>query len=357
MKTSLFDYNLPRELIAATPPQRREDARLLVVHRATGQIEHRTFSDVGDYLRSGDLVVVNNSRVIRARIHGKRMATGGGVEFLLLERVAQTPTNDTWRVMCRPAKKLKPGEVVYFANKRLTATITHYLDEGEREAEFSAPDVLAWLDEIGEVPLPPYIVQRRREMSEEGHAAPPVDDVARYQTVYARDPGSIAAPTAGLHFTDSMLGELRQKGIETAAVTLHVGAGTFKPVECEDIENHPMHSERFSISQETADAVNRAKAEGRRIVAVGTTSVRTLESAADENGIVRAGETTTSLLIMPGYQFRAVDALITNFHLPRSTLLMLVSAFANRDLILHAYEEAVRERYRFFSYGDAMMIL
>ncbi len=356
MRTDLFDYELPRELIAAEPAARRDESRLLVLERATGRVEHRVFRDIAGLLEPASLMVVNDSRVFPARLHGRRMATGGGVEFLLLDRLPRGEGDgDRWRVMCRPAKKLKPGEEVYFAGKRLTVRVLHYAAEGERDVEFSVPDVMPWLDEIGEVPLPPYIVQRRREsgIRAEDEAAL---DRERYQTVYARDPGSVAAPTAGLHFTPELLAALEARGIGRTAVTLHVGAGTFKPVEVENVEDHPMHSERFEVSAESAGAVNRARAAGRRIVAVGTTSVRTLESAADESGRVSAGWRDTRLMIAPGYRFRTVDTLITNFHLPRSTLLMLVSAFAGREAVLAAYAEAVREGYRFFSYGDAMLI-
>lgn len=361
MRTDLFGYHLPRELIAAEPAARREESRLLALDRATGRIEHRTFTDIADYLRQGDLLVANDSRVVRARLHGKRLGTGGRVEFLLLERMPRGgATWDVWRVMCRPAKKLKPGETVYFANKQLEARVKHYLGEGEREVEFSVPDVLPWLETLGEVPLPPYILQRRRELGAQGQWNPSFsgsEDAERYQTVYAREPGSVAAPTAGLHFTEELLRRLRERGISFAPLTLHVGPGTFKPVEVSEVERHPMHTEEFSIPGATADAVNLAREEGRRVVPVGTTSVRSLESAVDERGRVRGGSFSTSLMILPGYRFRIADAMITNFHLPRSTLLMLVSAFAGRELILHAYEEAIREQYRFYSYGDAMLIL
>jgi S-adenosylmethionine:tRNA ribosyltransferase-isomerase len=364
LRTDLLDYHLPRELIAAEPAARREDSRLLVLDRASGAITHRAFSDIGGHLRPGDLLVVNDSRVIPARIHGRRLATGGAVEFLLLERVAPPPgeaaAGDRWVVLCRPAKKLKPGEQVYFANKRLEARVVHYRGEGEREVEFSVPDALPWLDGLGEMPLPPYIIQRRREMHLAG-ADPKTlllpADHERYQTVYAREPGSVAAPTAGLHFSPELLARLAAAGVERAAVTLHVGPGTFRPVETDDTDRHAMHAERFTVPPETADAVNRARREGRRVVAVGTTSVRTLESACGGDDAVAPGSRETRLMIAPDHRFRAVDALLTNFHLPRSTLLMLVFAFAGRERVLAAYEEAIRERYRFYSYGDAMLIV
>jgi S-adenosylmethionine:tRNA ribosyltransferase-isomerase len=267
-------------------------------------------------------------------------------------------------VLCRPARKLKPGEVVYFDNKRLIATVRHYSGMGEREVEFECPDIFAWLDKIGEVPLPPYILQRRREMAAECRRAgtrrpvfPDSEDAERYQTVYAREPGSVAAPTAGLHFTNDLLRDLRDQGVEQAAITLHVGTGTFKPVETEQVEDHSMHVEHFTITPATVAAVNAAVSDRRRVVAVGTTSVRALETIADEHGLVHAGHFDTQLMIIPGYRFKSVAALLTNFHLPRSTLLMLVCAFAGTDFVLAAYEEAIRERYRFYSYGDAMLIL
>ncbi|MBX7245039.1 MAG: tRNA preQ1(34) S-adenosylmethionine ribosyltransferase-isomerase QueA [Candidatus Sumerlaeaceae bacterium] len=358
MRTDLFEFSLPHELIAAVPTEMREGSRLMVLHRNKGSIEHRRFVEIGSYLKPGDLLVVNDSKVIRARIHGKRLETGGSVEMLLMERTGQSGLTDRWNVLCRPAKKLKPGQVVYFANKELTATVLHYTGEGEREVEFSAPDVMPWLDQIGEVPLPPYIIQRRREMGLADPLKPAdMDDNSRYQTVYAREPGSIAAPTAGLHFSPELLASLEANGVQRAAVTLHVGLGTFKPVEVEEVEDHPMHTEHYEISEGTAAAINSAKAEGRRVIAVGTTAVRTLESSVAEDGSVRAGRFDTALMLTPGSNFRVVDAMVTNFHLPRSTLLMLVSAFAGREFILRAYAEAVREEYRFFSYGDAMLLL
>lgn len=379
MRTELFDYELPRELIAAEPAERREEARLLVLHRGEPpRFEHRRFSDIGDYLRPGDLLVVNDSRVLRARLRGVRAATGGQVELLLLERggAAAPPsatTCDTWTALARPARRMRTGEELLFGTGRddfpggpLRARVTGEGEAGLRIVEFDTPDLLPWLDRLGEIPLPPYIEQRRKEMAAAG-LLPRVDDAVRYQTVYARSPGSVAAPTAGLHFTPELLARLRERGIQSVPVTLHVGPGTFKPVETETITEHPMHSERYSISPEAAEAVNRARREGRRVVVVGTTSVRALESAAldaatdaaGESGAgeLRPGDYETRLMIAPGYRFRIVDALLTNFHLPRSTLLMLVSALATREAVLAAYAEAVRERYRFYSYGDAMLIV
>jgi S-adenosylmethionine:tRNA ribosyltransferase-isomerase len=356
MKIDLFDYHLPKELIAATPIEPRDQARLLVMNRGLLTIEHSIFARIGEYLQPGDLLVLNDSKVIRARLHGKRASTSGHVEFLLIERMGAEQGRDRWRVICRPAKKLRPGEVVYFANNRLHATILRYLDVGEREVEFDCPDVLARLDEIGEIPLPPYILQRRRELFRGGPLVLP-EDAEYYQTVYAREPGSVAAPTAGLHFTEELLSQLQANGIGIARVTLHVGPGTFRPVEVEDVEQHRMHEERYFVPTETVEAIARTKATGHRVVAVGTTVVRTLEAAASATGNVVAGAGSTNLMIIPGYQFKVVDALITNFHLPRSTLLMLVCAFAGREFTLSAYQQAVEQRYRFFSYGDAMLIL
>ncbi len=356
MRIDLFDYVLPKELIAATPAERREQARLMVLHRSENKVEHTVFADIGRFLRSGDLLVVNDSKVIPARLHGKRMATGGHVEFLLVERTGQDAERDRWIVICRPAKKLKPGEQVYFANKKLLATVLRYAGEGEREVEFHCSDVLALIEDIGEVPLPPYIVQRRRELFGRDHVVLP-EDREWYQTVYAREPGSIAAPTAGLHFTPELLEKLQSSGIQLARVTLHVGPGTFRPVETEEVEQHRMHEEHYWIPPETVAMVEATRKNGGRVVAVGTTVVRTLESAADESGRLKSGHSSTALMIIPGYRFRVVDALVTNFHLPRSTLLMLVCAFAGREFVLEAYREAVAQRYRFFSYGDAMLIL
>lgn len=358
MRTDLFDYHLPKELIAAEPAPDRTASRLLVVHRATGQFEHLHFADIGRFLNPGDLLVLNDTRVFPARIHGKRLETGGRVEFLLLKRTGCTadPPCDRWHVICRPARKLKPGEIVYFASKKLHARVLHYVSEGEREVEFDTGDIHPWLDRIGEVPLPPYIIQRRREMhSPSGFSAE--RDTERYQTVYARETGSVAAPTAGLHFTQALLDSLRTRGIEITALTLHVGPGTFKPVETETVEQHPMHTEYFTIPLSCAESVNRARAQKRRIVAVGTTSVRALESVALPDGTIPGGSYETGLLIAPGYEFKTAQALVTNFHLPRSTLLMLVSAFAGRELVLSAYAEAVRLGYRFYSYGDAMLLV
>ena len=364
MKTNLFDYELPRELIAAHPPERREDARLLVLDRTTGSTSHRTITDLTTLLRPSDLLVVNDSRVIPARLHVRRVTTGALVELLLLERLrpadgGANPTTDVWRVMARPARKLKTGEEIELPGGGPRGRVLGEPTASERDIAFATPDILPWLEALGEIPLPPYIVQRRRESAGTDERASRVDtpaDRERYQTVYAAASGSIAAPTAGLHFSHDLLAILEAMGVQRAAVTLHVGAGTFKPVETEDVHDHVMHSERFFISPETAAAVNSARAAGRRVVAVGTTAVRSLESAASAQGIVTPGEYVTKLMITPGYSFKAVDVLLTNFHLPESTLLMLVSAFAGREQVMAAYQEAVKEKYRFFSYGDAMLI-
>ena len=363
MKTDLFDYDLPRELIAAHPPERREDARLLVLDRATGTTQHRAITDLTMLLRPGDLLVVNDSRVVPARLHVRRVTTGALVELLLLERLRPTAGEaaaiDMWRAMARPARKLKTGEQIELPGGGPSGHVLGEPTASERDIAFSTPDILPWLEKLGEIPLPPYIVQRRRETAGTVEHATRVDtpaDRERYQTVYAAAPGSVAAPTAGLHFSHELLEKLEAIGVQRTAVTLHVGAGTFKPVETEDVRDHVMHSERFSVSPETAAAVNSTRAEGRRVVAVGTTAVRSLESAGNEQGVVTPGEYSTKLMITPGYTFKTIDALITNFHLPKSTLLMLVSAFAGREQVMAAYHEAVKEKYRFFSYGDAMLI-
>ena len=364
MKTDLFDYDLPRDLIAAHPPERREDARLLVLDRASGKTDHRAITDLTTLLRPGDLLVVNDSRVIPARLHVRRSTTGALVELLLLERlhlaiVGTDAIIDTWRVMARPARKLKAGEQIELPGGGPSGHVLREPTASERDIAFATSDILPWLEKLGEVPLPPYIMQRRRETADTEAPATRVDppaDRERYQTVYAAAPGSVAAPTAGLHFSHDLLAKLEATGVQRTAITLHVGAGTFKPVETEDVRDHVMHSERFVISPETAAAVNDARAAGRRVVAVGTTAVRALESAANAKGMVTPGDYATKLMITPGYRFKSVDALITNFHLPKSTLLMLVCAFADREQVMAAYHEAVQEKYRFFSYGDAMLI-
>lgn len=337
MKVTDFDYELPKELIAQHPMEPRDHSRLLVVDKVTGETEHRHFYDLINYLRPDDLLVFNDTRVIPARLHGFK-DTGAHVEVFLLTRLNQTD----WEVLVRPGKKLQMGAHIQFSEE-LGCTIVDHTDFGGRVARFEFNGVFEEiLDRLGEVPLPPYITEK-------------LEDKERYQTVYNRDPGSAAAPTAGLHFTEELLRKIREKGCEEVFVTLNVGLGTFRPVTEENIEDHPMHREFYSVSQAAADAINRAKAEGRRIVAVGTTAVRTLESAGAD-GMVKAGSSWTQIYIYPGFQWQMVDALVTNFHLPQSTLLMLVSALSSREVMLRTYAEAVREKYRFFSFGDAMFI-
>ena len=355
LRISEFEYELPPELIADKPADHRELSRLLVLDKNSGERSHSHFCEIGHWLRPGDLLVMNNSRVMRARLYGTRVPSGGKVEALLLEPSADACSVGCcrWVAMCRPAKRLVLGERVRFGDGAIEGVVRGVLDEGQRVFEFPVPDILPILDEIGELPLPPYIVRRRREL---GLPIIQAADDDRYQTVYARPQGSVAAPTAGLHFTSQLLDQLRATGIETAEVTLHVGAGTFKPVEVEDIAEHKMHTEHYTISDDAANRINQARREGRRVVAVGTTTTRCIEASAQATGCVVPGLAATCIMIAPGYKWRVTDALITNFHLPRSTLLLLVSALASREAILDAYAEAVRMRYRFFSYGDAMFI-
>ena len=343
-----FDYELPEELIAQKPADKRDASRLLVVHRETGETEHKHFYDILEYLTEGDCLVLNNSKVLPARLYGIKEGTGAKVEFLLIKRI----DGDRWETMVRPGKRLKPGDSVMFSeDPLLKADIIDYGNDGTRIVELSYDGIfMERLEEIGSMPLPPYI-ERQSEN----------EDRDRYQTVYCREEGSVAAPTAGLHFTEELLEKARAKGVELAYVTLHVGIGTFRPVKCENIEDHSMHFEEYHIDEKTAEIINRAKAEGRRVISVGTTSTRTVESAAyfDEEKDcwqVRSGENSTGIFIYPGYEFRIIDSLITNFHLPKSTLLMLISALYDREKILEVYQEAIREKYRFFSYGDAMFI-
>ncbi len=338
MKLSDFYYDLPKELIAQHPAAQRDHARLMLYDRKSGAVSHKYFYDLVDELQEGDVLVFNDSRVIPARLYGKRVPTGGKVEFLLLAPVGE----DRWEVLVNPGKKALPGTAVEFP-ENLTAHVLERTDFGGRIVSFEYGGVFDdIIDKIGEMPLPPYIHEK-------------LDNPDEYQTIYARERGSAAAPTAGLHFTEELLDKIRAKGVETVFVTLHVGLGTFRPVEEENIEDHEMHSEFYSIAPEAAEAINRAKTEGRRIIAVGTTSMRTLESAGVA-GQVQAGSGQTNIFIYPGFTFHIADALITNFHLPESTLLMLVSALSTRENILRAYEIAVQEKYRFFSFGDAMFI-
>lgn len=339
-----FDYDLPEELIAQHPADKRDESRLLVVDRKTGRLEHRHFYNILEYLNPGDCLVMNNSKVIPARLFGIKEITGAKVEFLLTRRIK----NDIWEVMVRPGKKLHVGDRVSFMEDgSFAAKIIDHGEGGTRIVRFEYEgDFHELLDRIGKIPLPPYI---ERESGDE--------DKERYQTVYCKEEGSVAAPTAGLHFTEDLLQQALEKGIKIAYVTLHVGIGTFRPVKCENIEEHHMHFEEYEIGEESASIINETRRTGGRIISVGTTSTRTLESAADEDGVVRAGHGNTDIFIYPGYRFKVIDCLITNFHLPKSTLLMLISALYNRENILAIYKEAVEQKYRFFSYGDAMLII
>lgn len=337
LKTSDYYFDLPQELIAQDPLADRTSSRLLVMNRRTGEIEHRIFRDITEYLRPGDTIVLNDTKVIPARLLGTKEGTGAGVEILLLKRLGDRQ----WETLVRPGKKLKPGARVSFGDGSLRAVILDVLDGGNRLVEFEYEGIFEEiLDKLGEMPLPPYITHK-------------LQDKNRYQTVYARYEGSAAAPTAGLHFTQDLLEEIRKKGVRTAFVTLHVGLGTFRPVKVDDVTAHHMHTEWYNVSEEAAELINRTHEEGHRVICVGTTACRTVESAADQDGIVRAGADDTSIFIYPGYRFRVMDALITNFHLPESTLVMLVSAFAGRENVLGAYKKAIEEKYRFFSFGDA----
>ena len=340
MDVKEFKYNLPEELIAQVPISKRDESRLMVLDRENKTIEHKVFKDILDYLKPGDCLVRNNTKVIPARIYGKK-ETGANVEFLLLNNIE----GDIWETIVRPGNKLHIGTKVIFGEGLLVAEILDTMEGGTRKVEFTYDGIFnEILDEIGLMPLPPYIHEELKEKD-------------RYQTVYAKYQGSSAAPTAGLHFTDELLEKIKEKGVEIANVTLHVGIGTFRPVKVEKIEDHHMHSEHFYIKKEDVEKINKTKQNGGRIISVGTTSTRVLESIADENGLVKEVESDTSIFIYPGYKFKCVDSLITNFHLPESTLLMLVSALAGKEYIMNAYEEAVENKYRFFSFGDAMIII
>ena len=337
LKTSDYYFDLPQELIAQDPLKDRAASRLLVMNTKTGEIEHRIFSDIKEYLQPGDTLVLNDTKVIPARLLGTKEGTGAGVEILLLKRLRA----NQWETLVRPGKKLKPGARVTFGDGSLKAVILDILEEGNRLVEFEYEGIFEEvLDRLGEMPLPPYITHK-------------LEDKNMYQTVYARYEGSAAAPTAGLHFTQELLDEIRAMGVNTAFVTLHVGLGTFRPVKVDDVTSHHMHTEWYQVSEEAAQLINRTHQHGHRVICVGTTACRTVESASDEDGIVHAGSDDTSIFIYPGYRFKVMDALITNFHLPESTLIMLVSAFAGREQVLGAYEEAIRLGYRFFSFGDA----
>ena len=341
MKTSDFFYDLPEELIAQDPLEDRTASRLLVLDRKTGVVKHKIFSDVIDYLNKGDCLVINNTRVIPARLIGEKEGTGGKVEVLLLKRRA----NDVWETLVKPGKKLRPGARVIFGDGRLKAEILEIAEEGNRLVRFYYEGIFEEiLDSLGEMPLPPYITHK-------------LEDKEMYQTVYAKYDGSAAAPTAGLHFTKELLSRIEEKGIKIASITLHVGLGTFRPVKVDDVNNHHMHTEWYEVNAEAADIINETKRNGGRVICVGTTSCRTIESVADENGYMKAKTGETDIFIYPGYKFKVMDGLITNFHLPESTLVMLVSAFAGKENVLAAYETAVKERYRFFSFGDAMILI
>lgn len=336
-----FYYELPRELIAQDPLEDRSGSRLLVLNRSTGETEHHIFREIREYLRPGDCLVVNDTKVIPARLIGSREGTGAKIEVLLLKRRA----DDVWETLVKPGKKARPGVRLCFGDGLLRGEVLEVVEDGNRLIRFTYEGIFEEiLDRLGQMPLPPYITHQLKDRN-------------RYQTVYAKHDGSAAAPTAGLHFTPELLDEIRKKGVQIAHVTLHVGLGTFRPVKVEAIEDYHMHSEFYVVEEEQARIINETRAGGGRIIAVGTTSCRTLESAADEDGVLRAGSGWTDIFIYPGYEFRLTDCLITNFHLPESTLLMLVSALAGRERILKAYEAAVKERYRFFSFGDAMFII
>lgn len=340
MKVSDFDFYLPEELIAQHPLEKRDTSRLMVLDKKTGDIEHKVFKDIIEYLNEGDTLVLNNTRVMPARLIGAKEGTGGKIEFLLLKRLE----GDKWECLAKPGKSAKPGRRFEFGDGKLKCEVLEVLDTGNRIIEFEYDGIFEEvLDSLGEMPLPPYIHER-------------LEDRERYQTVYSKEKGSAAAPTAGLHFTEELLKEIKEKGVNIVYLTLHVGLGTFRPVQVDDINDHIMHSEFYQLSKESADIINNTKKNGKRVIAVGTTSTRTLETIAEDNGTVKEASGWTDIFIYPGYKYKVVDNLITNFHLPESTLIMLVSALAGRDNVLNAYNEAVKEKYRFFSFGDAMFI-
>ena len=342
MKTSDFFYELPQELIAQTPVEPRDSSRLMVLDKESGKIEHRVFSDLLEYLKEGDCLVLNNTRVIPARIYGVKKETGAVVEFLLLKQ----RENNIWECLCKPGKRAKIGSEFVFGEGITECEVVDITEDGNRIIQFKcdSKEIYNVLDKIGKMPLPPYITEELKNGE-------------RYQTVYSKELGSAAAPTAGLHFTEEMLEKIRNMGVNICYVTLHVGLGTFRPVKVDDVTNHKMHSEFYSLPKETANIINETKKNGKRVISVGTTSTRTLESVASKYGEIKEDEGDTEIFIYPGYEFKAIDAQITNFHLPESTLIMLVSAFAGYDNIMNAYNEAVKEKYRFFSFGDAMLII
>ncbi len=341
MKKSLFNFNLPQELIAQTPIEPRDHSRLLKLNKETGEVSHHHFYDIIDFLNEGDLLVVNDSRVIPARLYGNKKNTGAGIEFLLLERKEK----DVWEILVKPGKKALKGAEFEFGNGLLTAEIVEVKPDGNRLARFKCEeDIFVVLEKIGQMPLPHYITEELK-------------DRERYQTVYSRELGSAAAPTAGLHFTKELMEKIRAKGVKIAYVTLHVGLGTFRPVKADNVEEHHMHSEHYEMSKATAELINETKEKGGRVIAVGTTSCRTIESVAQKEGTIKASEGYTDIFIYPGYEFKVLDGIITNFHLPESTLIMLISAFAGRENILNAYNIAVENKYRFYSFGDSMAII
>ncbi|MDU1411756.1 MAG: tRNA preQ1(34) S-adenosylmethionine ribosyltransferase-isomerase QueA [Clostridium sp.] len=340
MKVTDFYFELPKELIAQHPTEKRDECRLMVLNKKTGDIEHKVFKDVIDFLNPGDCLVLNDTRVMPARLYGAKEGSGGKMEFLLLRR----HDDDIWETLVKPGKRGKVGARFVFGNGELTGEIVEVLDNGNRKIKFFYEGIFEEvLDKLGEMPLPPYIEEK-------------LEDRELYQTVYSKEVGSAAAPTAGLHFTEELLKEIKEKGINIAFVTLHVGLGTFRPVKAENVEEHEMHSEYYILDEENAKIINESKASGGRVIAVGTTSNRTLESIADDDGTVKAQSGYTNIFIYPGYKFKIVDAIITNFHLPESTLIMLISAFSTRDIVMNAYKVAVEEKYRFFSFGDAMFL-
>ncbi|WP_291731432.1 tRNA preQ1(34) S-adenosylmethionine ribosyltransferase-isomerase QueA [Clostridium sp.] len=340
MKTSDFDFYLPEELIAQHPLEKRDYSKLMVLDKETGKIEHKHFYNVIEYLNQGDTLVLNNTRVMPARLIGEKAESGGKIEFLLLKRIE----GDKWECLAKPGKRAKIGTEFVFGKGKLKCKVVDIVEEGNRIIEFSYDGIFEQvLDELGEMPLPPYITER-------------LDDRERYQTVYSKEQGSAAAPTAGLHFTKELLEEVKKKGVNIAYVTLHVGLGTFRPVKVDDVNEHVMHSEFYNLEEEDAKIINDTKKRGNKIISVGTTSTRTLETIGDENGFVKAQSGWTNIFIYPGYEFKVVDKLITNFHLPESTLIMLVSALSGKEKVMNAYNEAVKERYRFFSFGDSMII-
>ena len=340
MKTSDFDFYLPEELIAQYPLEKRDYSRLMVLDKATGEIEHKHFYDVIDYLNKGDTLVLNNTRVMPARLIGEKAISGGKIEFLLLKRIE----GDKWECLAKPGKRAKIGTEFTFGEGKLKCKVVDIVEEGNRIIEFSYDGIFEQvLDDLGEMPLPPYITEK-------------LEDRERYQTVYSKEQGSAAAPTAGLHFTKELLEKVKEKGVNIAYVTLHVGLGTFRPVKVDDVNEHVMHSEFYHLEEEDAKIINETKKRGNKIISVGTTSTRTLETIGDENGFVKPQSGWTNIFIYPGYKFKVVDKLITNFHLPESTLIMLVSALEGKEKVMNAYNEAVKEKYRFFSFGDSMII-